>query len=45
MVSGHRQVDGLVFGTHRQVLPKAPGGRPLPGPTVVWIDLDSVSVS
>ena len=45
MVSGHRQVDGLVFGTHRQVLPKAPGGRPLPGPTVVWIDLDSVAVS
>jgi hypothetical protein len=44
MVSGHREVDGLVFGTHRQVLPKAPGGRPLPGPTVVWIDLDSVSV-
>src|SRR5688572_18015133 len=44
MVSGHRQVDGLVFGTHRQVLPKALGSRPLPGPTVVWIDLDSVSV-
>jgi hypothetical protein len=45
MVSGHREVDGLVFGTHRQVFPKAPGGRPLPGPTVVWIDLDSISVS
>jgi hypothetical protein len=45
MVSGHREVDGLVFGTHRQVFPKAPGGRPLPGPTVVWIDLDSITVS
>lgn len=45
LVSGHRQVDGLVFGTHRHVVPKAPGGRPLPGPNVVWIDLDSVSVT
>lgn len=45
LVSGHREVDGLVFGTHRHVVPKAPGNRPLPGPNVVWIDLDPVAVS
>jgi hypothetical protein len=41
----HREIDGLVFPTRRTVVPKAPGGRPLPGPTVVWIELDSLSVS
>jgi hypothetical protein len=40
----HREVDGLVFPTRRTVVPKAPGGRPLPGPTVVSIELDSLSV-
>jgi hypothetical protein len=40
----HREVDGLVFPTRRTVVPKAPGGRPLPGPRVVWIELDSLSV-
>jgi len=45
LVSGHREVDGLVFGTNRRVVPKAPGGRPLPGPNVVWIELDSIAVA
>jgi hypothetical protein len=45
LVSGHREVDGLVFGTHRHVVPRAPGGRSLPGPNVVWIDLDSIGVA
>ena len=40
----HEEVDGLVFPTRRRVVPKAPGGRPLPGPTVVSIELDSISV-
>jgi hypothetical protein len=44
LVSGHREVDGLVFGTNRHIVPRAPGGRPLPGPDVVWIELDSISV-
>lgn|SRR5262245_12716796 len=40
----HREVDGLVFPTRRRVVPKGIGGRPLRGPTVVWIDLDSIEV-
>jgi hypothetical protein len=40
----HTEVDGLVFPTKRRVVPKAPGGHPLPGPTVVWIDLSAIKV-
>jgi hypothetical protein len=40
----HREVDGLAFPIRRRVVPKGPGGRVLPGPKVVWIDLDSISV-
>ena len=40
----HVEVDGLIFPTRRRVVPKAPGGRPLPGPAVVWIELSSISV-
>jgi hypothetical protein len=40
----HRKVDGLAFPTRRRVVPKAPGGRPLPGPTIVRIELDSIEV-
>jgi hypothetical protein len=43
--SGHREFDGLVFPTSRRVVPKGPGGRPLPGPTIVSIELDAVSVA
>ncbi len=40
----HTEVDGLVLPTKRRVVPKGPGGRPLPGPTVVWIELSSVQL-
>jgi hypothetical protein len=41
----HREVDGIVFPTRRRVVPKGIGGRPLPGPTIVRIELDSIQVS
>jgi hypothetical protein len=40
----HREVGGLVFPTRRRVVPKGLGGRPLRGPTIVSIDLDSIEV-
>lgn len=39
-VGGHREIDGLVVGTRRRVVPRAPGGAALPGPTLVWIELE-----
>jgi len=36
---GHRKFDGLVFPTYRRVTP-----RGLPGPTLVWIDVENASV-
>lgn len=42
--SGHREFDGIVFPTSRRVLPKAPGGRVLPGPTLVSLELSSFSL-
>jgi hypothetical protein len=41
----HREFDGIVLPTRRRVLPRGPRKRPLPGPTVVWIELDSLSAS
>jgi hypothetical protein len=41
----HREIDGLMFPTSRKVVPKGPVGRVLPGPKVVWIELDSISVT
>ncbi len=41
----HREVDGIVFPTSRKVLPKGVSGRPMRGPTVVWIELDSMEVN
>jgi hypothetical protein len=38
--TGHRKFDGLVFPTSRRVTP-----RGAPGPTLVWIETDEVSVS
>jgi hypothetical protein len=38
--SDHQKFDGLVFPTRRRVTP-----RGLPGPMLVWIDVDSVSVN
>jgi hypothetical protein len=40
----HREYSDIVFPTRRKVVPKAIGGRPLPGPTVVSIALDDVRV-
>jgi hypothetical protein len=40
----HREFDGLVFPTRRRVVPKSPLGRPLRGPTIVSLDLDSIEV-
>jgi hypothetical protein len=40
----HQEIDGLVFPTRRRVVPKGPRGRPLGGPTMVWIELDSIAV-
>jgi hypothetical protein len=45
LCSGHIEVGGLVFPTSRKVVPKGPGGRPLPGPTVVSIELSSIGVN
>lgn len=42
--SGHRAFDGIVFPTSRLVLLRAPGGRPLPAPAVVTIELDSIAL-
>ena len=41
-VHDHREFDGLLFPTRRRVTPRGPGGRALPGPTLVWIAVDAV---
>lgn len=38
----HRQFGGLLFPTRRRVFPRARSNRPRPGPTLVWIDVESV---
>ncbi len=44
LCDGHREFDGLVFPTKRRVVPKGPNGRPLRGPTIVSLELDSIEV-
>ena len=41
----HGRFDGLLFATSRRVYPRGPGGRPLPFPTLVWIEIERVEVS
>jgi hypothetical protein len=41
----HARYDGLLFATSRRVYPRGPGGRPLPFPTLVWIEFERVGVS
>jgi hypothetical protein len=41
----HARHDGLLFPTSRRVYPRGPGGRALPFPTLVWIEIDGVEVS
>jgi hypothetical protein len=43
-LSEHRQVDGLAFPTRRRVRPIGVRNRALPGPTLVWIELDALGV-
>jgi hypothetical protein len=40
----HREFGGLVFPTRRRVVPKGLRGRPLRGPTIVSLELDSLEV-
>jgi hypothetical protein len=40
----HRQFDGLLFPTRRRVLPRGPGGRTLPRPTLLALDFDEIEV-
>ena len=39
----HREFDGILFPTRRRVYPRRRDGRPRPFPTLVWIDVESVS--
>lgn len=36
---GHHDFGGIVLPTRRRVYPRLPSGRPLPFPTLIWIDL------
>ena len=45
VVGEPRESGGLVFPTKRRVTPRGPGKRALPGPTLVWIELDDIAVA
>jgi hypothetical protein len=40
----HRRFAGLVFATRRRVRPRGPGGRPLPHPILVALDIDEIDI-
>lgn len=40
----HRHFDGLVFPTRRRVYARGPGDRPLPGPTLVALDINHITI-
>jgi hypothetical protein len=40
----HRRFSGLVFPTRRRVRPRGPGGRALPRPVLVALDIDQIDV-
>jgi hypothetical protein len=40
----HKRFDGLVFPTRRRVRPRGPGGRSLPGPILVGLDIDQIDI-
>jgi hypothetical protein len=40
----HRRFGGLVFPTRRRVRPQGPGGRALPGPILVALDIDQIHI-
>jgi len=37
--SGCRQMSGIMVPARRRVTLRGPGGRPLPGPAMVWIEI------
>jgi hypothetical protein len=41
----YREFDGITFPTSRRVVPTAFGGRPLPGPTLVAIDIHELRLT
>jgi hypothetical protein len=40
----HRHFAGLLFPTHRRVRPRGPGGRSLPNPILVALDIDQIEI-
>jgi hypothetical protein len=40
----HRWFDGHLFPTRRRVFPRRRNNRPLPFPTLVWIDIDHIDL-
>jgi hypothetical protein len=40
----HRDFSGLVFPTRRRVRPRGPGGRSLPHPILVALDIDHIDI-
>jgi hypothetical protein len=40
----HREFDGLLFPTRRRVRPRGPGGRSLPGPVLVALDIERIEI-
>lgn len=41
----HRQVDGLTFAHQRCILPRGPGNRSLPKPTLLTLTFDTIEVA
>lgn len=44
LCSAHREVEGLLLPTARRVVPVGPGGRVMPGPTLVRLELSEIEV-
>jgi hypothetical protein len=40
----HHEFDGLIFPTRRRVLPRGPGGRVLPRPTLLALDFHEIEI-
>jgi hypothetical protein len=40
----HREIDGLLFPTRRRVLPRGPGSRALPRPTLLALNFDEIEI-
>ena len=45
MVGDYRTFDGIEVPTKRRVVPRGPSDRPLPGPTLVWIEVDDYGLT